>query len=269
MTLKAIVTEEEHGTLAEGLRGEYARQEDGSYRLSVEGVNGWVLDDTQGLRAALSAAREEAKAASRGSKAWGELDPSKVRADLQRLERLEAEDPEAKAKAQFESMREKLQDKHADELAKASARGDAFYKQLERSLVEAEAEAAIVKAGGNPLFLKHAVMGRIKPEIGEDYTVTTTVLDADGKPDITRHPGKAGPMGIEELVSTYRDSDEYAAAFKSQTKGGSGYDGSDPSSNSGGPNPFARGSFNLTKQMEMLKSDPGKAKLLQDAAASN
>ena len=77
---------------------------------------------------------------------------------------------------------------------------------------------------------------------------------------------KAGkPVGVEDAVKPYKEDETMAHLFKQeQTKppyhpqGGTG--------GAGSTNPFAKETFNLTKQGELLKSNPEQAKAMAAAA---
>ena len=73
------------------------------------------------------------------------------------------------------------------------------------------------------------------------------------------------PVGVEDAVKPYKEDETMAHLFKQeQTKppyhpqGGTG--------GAGSTNPFAKETFNLTKQGELLKSNPEQAKAMAAAA---
>lgn len=70
------------------------------------------------------------------------------------------------------------------------------------------------------------------------------------------------PVGVEEVTKSYRET--MAHVFKTTEQGG-GYrpaGGEDPKVN----NPWAKDTFNLTKQGEIYKNNPAQAKELMEAA---
>lgn len=71
------------------------------------------------------------------------------------------------------------------------------------------------------------------------------------------------PVGIEETIKPYKEDTTMAHLFKQETKPPySPKDGSGAETN----NPFAKESFNLTKQGELLKSNPEQARAMAAAA---
>lgn len=72
------------------------------------------------------------------------------------------------------------------------------------------------------------------------------------------------PVGIEETIKPYKEDAAMAHLFKQESgkppynpKGGSG---------AGAVNPFAKETYNLTKQGELLRSDPEQARAMAAAA---
>lgn len=71
------------------------------------------------------------------------------------------------------------------------------------------------------------------------------------------------PVGVADLLKPMREDKTQAHLFKAQNpKPYSPQDGGAPT----GDNPFAKGTFNLTKQGELIKSNPTEAKRLAEAA---
>ena len=72
------------------------------------------------------------------------------------------------------------------------------------------------------------------------------------------------PVGVEEAVKPYKEDKAMVHLFKQEQKppyhpqGGTG--------GTGAVNPFAKDTFNLTKQGELLKSNPEQAKAMAAAA---
>ena len=66
------------------------------------------------------------------------------------------------------------------------------------------------------------------------------------------------PVGVEDAVKPYKEDKIMAHLFKQEQQGGAG--------GAGATNPFAKETFNLTKQGELLKSNPEQAKAMAAAA---
>lgn len=103
--------------------------------------------------------------------------------------------------------------------AEADTKVTKMQKSLDRHLIGDQARAALAKHKGSPELLMPIVASKVKvvPE-GEEYVVR--VVDTDGT---VRYDAKTGNlMTIEGLVSELKASPEYARAFESESKGGSG-----------------------------------------------
>lgn len=74
------------------------------------------------------------------------------------------------------------------------------------------------------------------------------------------------PVGVEEAVKPYKDDAAMAHLFKQEQPSKPPYQPQGGTGGSGAENPFAKETFNLTKQGELLKSNPEQAKALAAAA---
>jgi len=74
------------------------------------------------------------------------------------------------------------------------------------------------------------------------------------------------PVGVEEAVKPYKDDAAMAHLFKQEQPSKSPYQPQGGTGGSGAENPFAKETFNLTKQGELLKSNPEQAKAMAAAA---
>ena len=121
---------------------------------------------------------------------------------------------------------------------------------------------------------KENLAGQIKTlntTIGKDSLTKQGVLDPDyliykaGGLDKFTFDKEGKPVGVEEAVKLYKEDKTMAHLFKQEQpkppyhpQGGFG--------GAGTANPFAKETFNLTKQGELLKSNPEQAKALAAAA---
>lgn len=74
------------------------------------------------------------------------------------------------------------------------------------------------------------------------------------------------PVGVEEAVKPYKDDAAMAHLFKQEQPPKPPYQPQGGTGGSGAENPFAKETFNLTKQGELLKSNPEQAKAMAAAA---
>lgn len=89
---------------------------------------------------------------------------------------------------------------------------------LERYLIDQAATAALASNKGNVTLLLPHIKAKAKVvQDGDDYVVR--VVDAQGD---VRPNGSGGFMSVEDLVGEMKTSKDFAAAFESDSKGGSG-----------------------------------------------
>jgi len=249
-----------------GKREEIPAEQAGLY---VEREGAWVLDVEKDTR--LEEMRQSAIAANK------ERDALKARleeADRETTAKLEAE------KARLLDEQRLKEGKFAEVLAdRVKAEKAAWEAGLaprltkleaaERRLVELEIDSAVIveatklglRASAVP-DLKARARGSLRLMDGAVRVVeddgTTVQVGADGKPkDLAEWVGSLGSS-----------APHFFEANAGGGAAGSGAGGSSGGSKAGG-NPFSRsgGSWNLTEQMRLLKSDPGRAARLEAEAA--
>lgn len=187
------------------------------FRLKVEGV-----EDTGGLKNALSAERRRAADLEKQTKAWKNLGktPEEI-AELVEAAEQKAQ-TEAERKGEWDKLRVQMNDKHALDLKAKDEKISAYQKRLNAELVDARATAAIAAQKGVPDLLLPHVQRQVK--VDEDFNVI--VVDAKGDPRVN---GKGEPLSITDLISEMKENEVYGRAFE-----GSGHSGSGTRPNNGG-----------------------------------
>jgi hypothetical protein len=254
MALKALLTAEEFGSLSEPLQGEYKKTEvDGkeAYQLDVTPAGGLELGGVTKLQKALNEERESVKKLKQQLTPFrddttGELlDPAAARDALQKLEELgDDASVDAKVKAGLEAKEAQLQQKYADQqkqleqkytkdLSQRDQTITGMKSQLEKSMIEQAAVAAITEAGGKPkLLLPHVRQSTKLVEVDGKYEVR--VVDENGQEQLSRKPNSGtDPMGIAEFVESLRDSEDFDRAFDASGPTGSGAGGGNTGTRSG------------------------------------
>ena len=232
--LKPFVSEEQFKALPAHFQAEYAKGQDGRYVLAVEQVDGWALENVQGLRSALSSERTTAATLKQQIEAFKDLDPVAARAALQKLaelgdiSKLKGED---KVNAQIAAVKGELETKLRTETESRDGRIKHLTAEINRMLVESAARSALQTAGVTDsidLLLPH-VMSSLRA-VEENNRFVTRVVDQAGNVRITGQSGKTDPMDATEFVGLMRDDKRFKVAFPAPTKGGTGA----PTGGSGG-----------------------------------
>jgi len=223
MGLKAILSAEEHAKLADQVKGLYSEHGEG-YRLDVESVGGWALEDVSGLQSTLSKLKKtNAELKSQTST----LDGFDMEAAKQALERVKAlEGNEGKTKEQIEAVRKNMTEAFEKEKAKLSESNASLEKELHQHLVRSAAALALGKHSADADLLMPHIEGSVKPVRGDDGRHALRVLNPDGSEALSKLSGKSSePMSVEEYVGSVLKT-RFPAAFPGSGANGSGAPGS-------------------------------------------
>ena len=239
-------------------QGLYAER-DGTWMLEVEGVvDKAKVDEIQANNAALLKQVEELKAK------FGGIDPDEVKRLAEEKRRLE-EDAARKA-GDFDKMLQGRVKPLQDQLQALAAERDALHGRLADLQINQGAIAAATKRGLRPsamadLALRVRNVFRLEAGVPRAY-------EADGK---TAKVGKDGvsPITLDEWVEGL--AAEAPHLFAENAGGGAAGSGSGAGSGAVpfGENPWKRETFNLTKQGEIVRKDPSRAKALMSAAGKS
>lgn len=260
MALKAVVEDLEG--VPEGLREHYTEGEGGKFYLVADGVDD--LPSVRGLKSTLQKFKKVAPDASDLARKLERLEALKD-VDPEEYQRLKDEAKKAGEKkiekeGDFNALKEQMEAQQAKEIAKRDteiARRDSF---IERLLVKDKLDEAMTRIEVLPEY-KDAVRAllmqrgpKVIREAGEDGDTYRAVFNTD-----------MGEAEIGAYVETWGKSGEAAPFQKPSGTTGSGAEGS---RGKGGaePNPWAKDTFNLSKQGEVVRTDPAKAKRLAAAA---
>lgn len=230
MPLKAIVENLE--TVDETQRPFY-REDDGKFVLDVEPVNGFALENIEGLKSALGATRRERDEIQQKFKSFDGLDAAKARDALTKLEELSRIDPEKEADKlaaqKLESLKSQMTDAHRREVEKLVKENSTFKGVALRFGVTDRISKALdaAKAMPDSRPVLEAYMSKyVKSSFDDNGTLSIQIVDDNGNPRIADAQGN--PMKIEDLAIELRS--KMPQAFEGKGAGGSGASpGGDPS----------------------------------------
>lgn len=222
-----------------------------------------------------------------------DVDPEKYAkaiADLEEFNKLEKKrsTKKLKDKEEWEKLEKQLQDGHATavdgltqkhsteietfqqklvELSKSKDdEVDGMRKSLEKTLKDGAIVSALAEAKGNIPVLTPHIAKHVKVLADDKGEYASRIIDEKG--DI-RINDAGQPMTISEFVTEIKQQPEFKGEglFAVGTKpGGSGSGGNPGGSDADASNPWMKDSENLTKQGQILKSDPAKASRMAAAA---
>lgn len=241
MALKAVLANLDG--LDDGTKALYIER-DGKHVLDVEPVDGFSLEDVQGLKTALGKERTTREKLERDVVKFKDLDPDKARSALTELEELKKLDPASEAdkiaNTKFEAAKSQLLERHTSEVASRDERIGHLSKTVEALLIDNAATAAIADAKGSvDLLLPHVRAHTHVREVDGKFVVE--VVDKDGNAKIA--DSKGTPMDIKGLVAEMRQSETFGRAFE-----GSGNSGTGKQPGNGGGGGQQKGNFGGTRE---------------------
>jgi hypothetical protein len=290
--LKAVVTD--LNAVDEGDRKYYV-QKDGKFFLNVTPVDGFVLENVDGLKGALGAERNTvsqlrdqlkpfekidpaaARTALDAIAAYGDITPEKAKTAIETAQRLSAIDPAKEAdrlagekvttalnthKAQWTLQETELK----GSITNLQAQNESLTGQLQSLLKGNQIKDELAKH--NPLddardaielLAGNAVRTSVK-----DGKVVVEVVDAAGNPRIKDAQGT--PFTVGDLVAEIKE--QRPGLFKAENKNGMGFNpanGTNPA-NTGQVNPWSKETWNVTQQMLLTRNKPDLAKQLKAQA---
>lgn len=291
MPLSAVVTD--ITAVDETVRGFYV-EKDGKFVLDVAAADGLALENTTGLKTALSAERarrEEfertlrlfdgldataARKALDDVKAYGDLTPQAAKEALETAKRLQAIDPEKEAdkraaellKAREEQLTGVFTQRETalkTEVENSQKTVSALREQLRTVMVDAVIKGELAKL--NPLddardAVELLAMKAIRPR-EVDGQIVVEVVDDKG---LARINTDLSPVTVAQYLKELRES--RPGLFKPDPISGTGIAPNSSTSNPHGnqTNPWAKESWNVTQQMVLENTKPDLAKQLMAQA---
>jgi hypothetical protein len=239
MVLKAELDEKGFNALPEADKAHYAKR-DGVYRVDIEGVNGWELDNVVSLRNAISTERtrrQDAEALYQQIPESLRKDPQAAISALERITKGKFKD-EDERKAAIDAALKPHLDKFTSDLESK----DKILKQREAQLVKTlgadRLRMALLANGleaGKEVLAIPSLLENLEPVIAEGKDVDIRVIDpATKQPRITQVKGQTGEMTIDEFAGTVKLNPIYSGLFAEKTRQGSGSSDSRSSHSGGG-----------------------------------
>lgn len=254
----------------------YTKGADGTFDLT--GVEGFTPDDRDRMSRALEGERANAKKYDKELKPWrtlfGDKKPEDIQAIVDEVEELRLSSKGKLDESQIEervaarlkratSPIERKVTEATEQLTKAQARVAAYEKAEERAAVRSAIQRAAAES--NALPEAYAEGGGLLALL-EGVLSVEVETDTEGNRKLGRVLSKEGagyPSGLDpaKLIAQVQAKQGY---FWAPSKGGGAEN--PRGGGGGGANPFTKGKENLTRQMELIRSNPTLAK--QQAAAA-
>ena len=122
---------------------------------------------------------------------------------------------------------------------------------------------AVAEAKGDADLLEPFIAKRTRTVVGEDGKIGVQVFKDDGTPMLT---SDGNPASLKDLMNEFKNSPKFGRMFEADNRAGSGAK-TNAVAAGGVDNPFMKGpSFNVSKQMELYRSNPELAKIMASQA---
>lgn len=223
--MKAIVSEAEFGALGEAMQAEYTKQEDGRFLLKVDAVDGFSLENVEGLKNTVATLRQEVGDGKTKLKSFEGLDAAKAREAIAKLEEMKDWTPEQKVKEQIDAAVKEIKSKAETDLAGANETAQTLRAQLQKVLVDNAARTAL----GKMKLIDGVDVDLLMPHIHQAVAVkevdgqqVVRVRGEAGGDRVTMKQGSTEPMGLEEFVGLLPTMPQFKGLFASSGKTGTG-----------------------------------------------
>jgi hypothetical protein len=225
--------------LSEAVKALY-RQEGEYFVLDVESVDGWSLEDVNGLKSALGAQKAEVTKLNGQLKAFKSedgtvLDPVVAREAIEKAARYEKMKPEEMAQERVRTALDQANSQHKTIVDGKDGEIAKLKKVIESVMVDQAATSALAKAGGNIKLLLPHVKSSTRVVQDESGNFKVEVFDSAGNPRVATKGGKAGDMTIDDLVSEMAASTDFGTAFDSKARSGGNSTSGNGNGNGGRP----------------------------------
>jgi hypothetical protein len=206
--------------LPEALRT-VAKQEGDKY-VVAELPEGVAIEDVAALKRTLVEVRHERDQLKGTVKAFEGIDPKSASEAREALEKLRA--GQLKGSKEIDEYKATVEQKFAAERAALDAKLQARTSALRERMVKGELAPVVAKLGGSDAMDAIITLAsqHIRVEEAEDGSLKHSIVDASGKPRVTKKGGSADPMGFEELIGEMRDASATRGLFKVSATGGAG-----------------------------------------------
>ena len=222
MTLKAKLKTLDG--LPDVIKAEY-RPESDFFVLDTEAVDGWNVEDVNGLKNALSTKTTELRQATTKLNAFKvdgvDLDPTEAVTAIQKVKEFASIDPKEMAKEQVKAALQQQQDQFNKQIEMKDSEVKSLTTHLETVMIDNAATQALAAKGGNIKLLLPHVKSSVKLVKGENG-FNVEVVDHNGNPRIHVASGKTSNMTLEQLIDEMSAAEDYGSAFNSPAKSGGG-----------------------------------------------
>jgi hypothetical protein len=220
---------------------ELYREDGEAFVLNVKPVDGWALENVNGLKSALQTERESARTYESKVKEleaqvrrFDGIDPSKAREAQKKLDELQDGGNTEQARKEWETREAQLVEKFQTQINELKGKNEQLVHDSREGFVSQAFEEAIAQwakdnGGKRPSLkvLRHAFANNVDVEIdeGTGRPRQLKIKDDRGEVRVSPSAGNTGDMTLVELIREAADDPELAGAFPGSGASGTGADG--------------------------------------------
>lgn len=197
----------------------YYKQEGDHFVLQVKPVDGYALENIEGLKTALSKERTLASEYKKNLSAFEGLEAGKVKTDLEELAKLRELDVDELAKEKIQIAVKDHQEKANALITAKEQELSLAVNQVDQLMRQQAITQAVLTEKGSVELLTPILQGQTKLSKSEQGAFIVEVVDSSGN---LRFNNKGEPMALSELVSELKASPAYGRAFDASGTSGSG-----------------------------------------------
>lgn len=224
MALKAIVEsldDMDDATKSLYREVENEGEEASVFVLDVEAVDGWALENVDGLKTALQNERSQHAAATSKLEAFKDIDPKKARDALSKVGEMANWTPEEKVQEQIAARETAITEKWEGDYNALKTTHESAKAQLENLLLDGAIKDALIAEKGNIRLLTPHMRAQTRLDEKDDGKLEPVVIGADGQPRFSKEAGSGTKlMSIRELAKELAKQDDFAGAFGKDTPSG-------------------------------------------------
>ncbi len=219
--------------LSDELKKEYKQNDSGEWLLIVDPVDGWALEDVQGLRNTAQSRKGERDAAKREVSAWkeamGDLTPDQAKAAVAKGSKGSGDPkPDEKWQQRLDDQKAEMTAKHQKEMETETGLRKRRETQLQRELVDNTA-IRLLPDGTRIKMVLPEIRDHVRAVLDErtgDFVTKVFDSPTAETPRMTNESGKTHDMETPEYLKALENSDDWSPAFPGTNATGGGAGGS-------------------------------------------
>lgn len=235
------------------------KEVDGKFIADIESVDGYALEDIQGLKSALGKERKSAETFSKKLSLFGDNTPDTVSELIAQVEQLKDGSSEEKLNSLVEAKVKSVRDKLEGDITSKDTQITDLNGLLEKIVIESAIDTALSQFDFQFEGAKNLIRPHIKEQLklgkdpaGVPIAKVIDIKNPDAGERISLKTGSTDFMDVTELLSLMSSGKDFSGIFKGSGKSGGG-DLTKPNGNNTQKQPFQYSNQNQdTPQQQVI-----------------